>query len=161
MSRVQAVQVADLPADLQLFFVALRQYLRNFDKDTPVGTWGKLASERFLVLDSFSTFIGLSVEQVEKKLRELEEERMIRNLQFIEGCAQFEDGISVRKQSDFRQRMKDAGYVNLSVWLTPQQAEIVKQWSRDCVRARREGKDGPTAGLEFEQRYPDLGAAGN
>lgn len=102
-------------------------------------------SERFreASLDELGAYFKLPADEVHKRLEKLAEEGGISCLHLDEetGTVSFSDGSGVKKCSDYRSRLKEAGFVSVTCWLTPEQAELVKEWHRFNVQSREHGPE--------------------
>lgn len=84
--------------------------------------------------------LGVSEDEAVERLRQLEKEGGIECLQITGDPLRvsYQDAENTRKLGDYRSRLQEAGYVNVSVWLTREQAELVRYWHRINVKRKKD-----------------------
>lgn len=115
-----------LKPDLKTFNAALRDYLKTQKSTYRNSDFSKASRDRSADLHSLAAAFDLHPVEVMSKMEALEAQGEIQNLRFADGRLTWFDGARIRKSCDYRKRMKDAGFVSCTVWLTPKQAEFVK-----------------------------------
>lgn len=115
-----------LKPDLKTFNAALRDYLKTQKSTYRNSDFSKASRDRSADLHSLAAAFDLHPVEVMTKMEALEAQGEIQNLRFADGQLTWFDGARIRKSCDYRKRMKDAGFVSCTVWLTPKQAEFVK-----------------------------------
>lgn len=127
-----------LTPELKSFHAALRDWLKTQKSTYRNSDFSKASRDRHARLTALAADLNLSEEEVLAKMASLEKAGDIAELRELRGELTWVDGERFRKACDYRRRMKEAGFVSATVWLTPAQARFVKRMHTYNVRYRDE-----------------------
>lgn len=139
----------------RVFLAGIREFFMQKVEDAG-DPRAKYGSERLrsTSIDELSRYFHLPPGEIAGRLLRLRDEGGINTLSISnDGEVTFSDGSGVKKCSDYRSRLKDAGFVSVTCWLTPEQAEIVKEWHRFNVSNRDHGPEIVSAWRDFLARH--------